>query len=79
MLISIKIGYNFYSFKIIMSVNQSPVELWPSVQREEAAFVLLGMNFHLLTCPLLIHMVVLVSAFLFFSISYKIEPVLTLT
>lgn len=47
-----------------MDVIQSPVDLWPSVASLEAANVRLGMNFYLLTSPLLIHMVVLVSEFL---------------
>lgn len=47
-----------------MSVIQSPVDLWPSVPRWEAANVKLGMNFSLLTSPLLIHMVALVSEFI---------------
>lgn len=47
-----------------MSVIQSPVDLWPSVSCQEAANVKLGMNFSLLTSPLLVHTVVLVSEFL---------------
>lgn len=48
----------------MISVSQSPVDLWPSVQGMAAAFVLLGMNFLLLRCPLLAHTVVWVCAFL---------------